>query len=189
MSPPPNPDPAAELAIVRKFLRRNNLHHVVELLLEARDVVHGAKVSRGELTVPRAQASPTTASFGAPEWDSDSYLEPTQRSLLVVPAGLGGRYFVQVALRWLRDDLQPFTAADADAGYFYAFLSKNGTGGPVGNDGRSTASAVPGATGTTQHFTWEDSLAEGDSLELRLQQYVRDGVSAVVHLQLRRVGG
>ncbi|RLE36526.1 MAG: hypothetical protein DRJ61_00560 [Acidobacteria bacterium] len=178
---------AKELGIVQSFLQRNNLEAVVGLLNEAGDHVRGVKAKKGAMDVP--ENSHTTVSFTNTEWDFDNFFDPQYPTRLTVPNGLGGRYFFQVALRWLNDPgaLPPNQPNDS---YYYAFITLNGDPHPAGNDARSTANDTEGgATGTTQHFTFETNLAEGDFAELRLWQGYGPHRRCDVCFQMRRVGG
>lgn len=170
----------SELEIVREFLERNNLVHVVELLQQA--VPHGAKATKGAQVVRPNET--TTATFDGPQWDSDGYFDADQPTRLTVPTALRGRYFIQVAIRWLNDaDVTPDS-------YYHAFLSVNGSSHPAGNDARSTANDTEaGATGTTQHFTFETNLGDGDYVELHVWQGFGSDRRCDLYFQMRRVGG
>jgi hypothetical protein len=65
----------------------------------------------------------------------------------------------------------------------------NGSEHAVGFSARSTANKVGfGATGTTQHLTFDLNLGDGDFLELKLWQDFFDSVRAEVALEARRIG-
>jgi hypothetical protein len=177
-----------ELRIVRRFLRRNNLDEVCTLLLQMGDQLHSAKVAAGSHPVPADEKSVVT--FQHVDWDSDEYFDDGEPTRLTVPTGLGGRYFVKVAVRWLNTEEAPgppnMVIRDS---YHYVFVSSNGSENAVVTAARSTANKVGhGATGTTQHFTFDLDLDDGDFLEVRLWQDFYDPVRADVFFELRRVG-
>lgn len=180
-----------ELRIVRKFLRRNKIDEMCVVLQKITEELHGAEVFAGAVPVP---ANPPTfvVPFQNEDWDTDDYFDGGEPTRLTVPAGLGGRYFAQVAVRWYNPeefDPPPPNIGDLKDSYFYAFVSMNGNPHAVGNDARSTAAKVGhGATGTTQHFTFDMSLNDSDFIEVRLWQDFLDPVRADVFLTLRRVG-
>jgi len=177
---------ANELKIVRKFLQRNHLSSLVELLKEACDRACGAKVAKGGVVVPEDQKVPV--SFSNIDWDSDGFFQPSDSTRLTVPAGLGGRYLIQAATRWI-DHREPAGGDPLPDSYYYAFVMRNGSGHPAGNDARCTANNVEGeATGTTQHFMHETHLNGGDFIELWLWQAFGSPIHCDVHFQLRRVG-
>jgi len=179
-----------ELKIVRKFLRRNNLDEMYALLLQIGDELHSAKVTAGSHPVPADEK--TAIPFQHVEWDSDGYFDDQETTRLTVPAGLGGRYFVQVAIRWHNTEAAPETPIMAEIrdSYYYAFVSLNGSEHAVVTNARSTANKVGfGATGTTQHFSFDLDLSDGDFIEARLWQDFFDPVRADVFLELRREGG
>ncbi len=177
---------AKELRIVRAFLERNNLEAVVDLLSEVCDQVRGVKAKKGAMDVP--ENSHTIVSFTNTEWDSDAFFDPQYPTRLTVPNGLGGRYFFQAAIRWLNDPGGPPPDQPVDS-YYYAFITLNEDPHPAGNDARSTANDTEGgATGTTQHFTFETNLAEGNFVELRLWQGYGPHRRCDVNFQMRRVG-
>jgi hypothetical protein len=65
----------------------------------------------------------------------------------------------------------------------------NGSEHAVGFYARSTAAKVGhGATGTTQHFTFDLNLGDGDFIELKLWQDFFDPVRSDVALEARRIG-
>lgn len=175
-----------ELKIVRKFLQRNNLVSLVDLLSKTCDKARGAKVALGGMEVP--VSSSACVSFTNIEWDSDGFFQPAEPTRLTVPPGLGGRYLIQVATRWL-DHREPESEEPLPDSYYYAFVMKNGSGHPAGNDARSTANNVEGeATGSTQHFMYETDLAEGDFVELWLWQAFGSPIHCDIHFLVRRVG-
>lgn len=180
-----------ELRIVRKFLRRNKLNEMCAVLQQIGEELHGAEVFAGAVPVP-ANPPTFTVPFQNEDSDTDDYFDDGESTRLTVPAGLGGRYFVQVAVRWYNPEEvhpAPPNIGDLKDSYFYAFVSMNGNPNAVGNDARSTAAKVGnGATGTTQHFTFDMSLNDGDFIEVRLWQDILDPVRADVFLTLRRVG-
>ncbi len=175
-----------ELAIVRKFLQRNNLQSLVQLLKKASDPACGAKITRGAMDVP--MGTHTSVSFTNTDWDSDGFFQAGHPTRLTVPEGLGGRYLIQVAIRWL-NEWDPAGGDPPADSYYYAYVMLNGTGHPAGNDARSTANDVEGgATGTTQHFVYETDLAEGSYAELWLWQEYEAERRCDVYFQMRRVG-
>lgn len=177
---------ADELTIVRKFLRRNNLLALVQLLKESCDRVCEVKLARGGLDVPKDVSTPVP--FSNVEWDSVGFFESSEPTRLTIPAGLGGRYLIQTATRWLDHRDFPGEEPPPDS-YFYAFVMHNGSGHPAGNDARCTANNVEGgATGTTQHFTYETELVAGDFVELWLWQGFGTPVHCDTHFQMRRLG-
>ncbi len=176
-----------ELRMVRAFLHRNNLDSLIGILKDAGGRPRGAKVTRGAMDVP--ENDHTTVSFSSVDWDSDTFFDPQYPTRLTVPIGLAGRYFFQVAIRWLNDS-SGGPPANGDDSYHYAYISLNGDHNPAGNDARSTANDVEGgATGTTQHFTFETNLAQGDYAELRLWQGFNPHRNCDVCFQMRRVCG
>ncbi len=178
-----------ELRIVRKFLRRNNLDQMYALLQQIGGELHGAKVVAGSHAVPADEKS--SVEYQNVHWDSDGYFDDQEPTRWTVPTGLGGRYFVQVAIRWLNTEEShetPPLAVIRDS-YYYAFVSLNGSEHPVGSYARSTANKVGhGATGTTQHFTFDLNLGDGDFVEVKLWQDFYDPVKADVFLEVRRIG-
>ena len=178
-----------ELRIVRKFLRRNNLDEMCALLQQVGDDLHGAKVVAGSHPVPADEKTPIP--FQNADWDSDGYFDDQEPTRFTVPTGLGGRYFVQVVIRWHNTEEAretPPLAVIRDS-YYYAFVSLNGSEHAVGVNARSTAAKVGyGATGTTQHFTFDLNLGAGDFVEVRLWQDFFDPVRADVVLEIRRIG-
>lgn len=175
-----------ELKIVREFLDRNNLALLVKLLKESCDQLCEAKVTRPGLEVPANEMTPVQ--FTGIEWDSVGFFEPSEPTRLAIPAGLGGRFLIQAATRWLdhRDSLNEEPPPDS---YFYAFVIHNGSGHPPGNDARCTANNVEGgATGTTQHFMYETELVAGDFVELWLWQGFGSPIHCDTHFQIRRLG-
>lgn len=178
---------ADELTIVRKFLRRNNLLLLVQLLKESCGRVCNVKLGRGGMEVPKEVKTPV--SFSNIEWDSVGFFQPSEPTRLTVPAGLGGRYLIQVATRWL-DHRDPLLGKEPQPdSYYYAFVMRNGSGHPAGNDARCTANNVEGeATGTTQHFMYETGLAEGEFVELWLWQGFGSPIHCNIHFQMRRLG-
>jgi hypothetical protein len=177
-----------ELRIVRKFLRRNNLDEMYALLQQVGDDLHGAKVVAGSHPVPADEK--TAIPFQQVDWDSDEYFDEGEPTRLTVPAGLGGRYFIQVAIRWHNTEQAPGPPnVVIRPSYYYAFVSLNGGEHAVVTNARSTANKVGNdATTTTQHFTFDLDLSEGDFIEARLWQGFYDPVRADVFLELRRVG-
>lgn len=177
---------ADELEIVRKFLRRNNLQLLVQLLKESCDRVCEVKLSRGGMDVPINESTPVP--FSNIEWDSVGFFEPSEPTRLTVPAGLSGRYLIQAATRWV-DHQEPLDPDPTPDSYYYAFMMHNGSGHPAGNDARCTTNNVEGgATGTTQHFMYETELAEGDFVELWLWQGFGTPIHCDIHFQMRRLG-
>jgi len=178
-----------ELRIVRKFLRRNNLDDMYALLQQVGGDLHGAKVAAGSHPVPVDEK--TTIPYQHVDWDSDGYFDDQEPTRFTVPTGLGGRYFVQVAIRWHNTEEAPGSpiVGEIRDSYHYAFVSLNGSEHAVGVNARSTANKVGcGATGTTQHFTFDLSLSDGDFVEVRLWQDFFDPVRADVVLEVRRIG-
>lgn len=187
MSENPRSNHAAdELSIVRKFLRRNNLLALVQILKESCDRVCEVKLARGGMEVPKDVSTPVP--FSNIEWDSVGFFEPSEPTRLTVPAGLGGRYLIQAATRWL-DHREPLGEGSLPDSHYYAFMMCNGSGHPAGNDARCTANNVEGgATGTTQHFMYETELVAGDFVELWLWQGFGTPVHCDIHFQMRRLG-
>jgi len=177
-----------ELKIVRKFLRRNNLDEIYKLLLQIGDELHSAKVAVGLHPVPADQKTPIP--FQHVDWDSDGYFDDQEPTRLTVPTGLSGRYFVKVAIRWHNTEEAPGPPDPVIRdSFYYAFVSSNGSENAVVTAARATANKVGhGATGTTQHFTFDLDLDDGDYLEVRLWQDFYDPVRADVFFELRRVG-
>jgi hypothetical protein len=171
-----------ELKIVRKFLKRNNLETVINMIREADDKARGAKIKRGSVKINNGET--TVASLDTVSWDSDGYFDSGSPTRLTVPAGLEGRYLLQVALRWINknDPMAPDS-------YFYSFITLNEDQCPVSNDARSTANNTEaGSEGTTQHFTYETHLNAGDFVQLWLWQNFGAQKHCDVVLQMRRVG-
>jgi len=179
-----------ELKIVRRFLRRNKLIEMYAVLQQVCGDLHGAKVITGGIPVPTNQD--TLIPFQNVEWGPDGYFDSGEPTRLSVPEGLGGRYFVQVAVRWLNPE-QGIGAPDPEDindSYYYALVCKNGGNDAILLDARATAEKVGfGATGTTQHFTFDISLDDGDFIELMLWQEFFDPVRVDAAFTLRRLGG
>jgi hypothetical protein len=179
-----------ELRIVRKFLRRNKVNEMCAVLQQIGDELHGAEVFSGQFPVPANEKA--TFVFTNVDWDTDNYFDPANPTRLTVPDGLGGRYFVQVAIRWYNpDQVMPPPPDDIEVkdSFFYTYVSKNGTPHAVGNDARSTVNMVAhGATGTTQHFTFDMSLDGGEFIEVNFWQDFFDPVRNDAFLTLRRLG-
>ena len=177
-----------ELKIVRKFLRRNNLDEMCTLMLQVGSELHTAKVAAGMQPVPADEK--TAIPFQHVDWDSDEYFDDQEPTRLTVPQGLEGRYFIQVAIRWHNTEEAPGPPdVEIRDSHHYAFVSLNGSENAVCTNARSTANKVGyGATGTTQHFTFDQNLRDGDFVEVRLWQDFFDPVRADVFLELRRVG-
>jgi len=180
-----------ELRIVRKFLRRNKLNEMCAVLQQIGEELYGAEVIAGTIPVP-ASSPASTVPFQDEAWDTDDYIDEGEPTRLTVPAGLGGRYFVQVVVRWHNpEEFHPIppNIGELKDSYFYAFVSMNGSLDAVGATARSTAAKVGnGASTTTQHFTFDMSLSDGDFIEVRLWQDFLDPVRADAFLTLRRVG-
>lgn len=175
-----------QLDLVRKFLEENNLYAISELLRERCDRVHGAKVFDG---IQVAMREHTTATYRHTQWDSDGYFSGSEPSRLTVPAGLGGRYFVQVAVRWRNPDSPPLPPPAPEEAHYYTYLSLNGSQGPAGSDARATANTIKGVGfSTTQHFTFETNLSAGDYLEVRVWQDFEPSRWAEITFQMRRIG-
>lgn len=179
-----------ELKIVRRFLRRNRLNEVYCVLQQIGSDVHGAKVIAGGHSVPADEKSSVV--FQNVEWDSDGYFDNQEATRLTVPGGLAGRYFIQIAVRWLNTEETNVPAAiiaNLKESFYYAFASLNGSPNAIDVDARSTANKVGhGATGTSQHFTFDLNLDDGDFVEINLWQDFFDPVSADVVFSFRRVG-
>jgi hypothetical protein len=177
-----------ELKIVRKFLRRNKFDEMYGFLQQICADLHSVKVTAGMHPVPADQKTPIP--FQNADWDSDDYFDDQEPTRLTVPTGLGGRYFVQVAIRWHNTEEAPGPPDPVIRdSFYYAFVSSNGSENAVLTAARSTANKVGhGATGTTQHFTFDLDLDDGDYLEVRLWQDFYDPVRADVFFELRRVG-
>jgi hypothetical protein len=180
-----------ELKIVREFLRRNNIDEMCAALKLIGEELHGAKVTAGSHPVPVEQKP--AIPFQNVEWDSDGFFDSNEPTRATVPVGLGGKYFVQVAVRWHNPEEvvpPPPIPLDIQDSYYYAFVSRNGSEHAVGPEARPTANKVAnGATGTTQHFTFDLDLDGGDFIEVKLYQGFYDPVRADVVLSIRRVGG
>lgn len=175
-----------ELKIVRKFLKRNNLETVVDMISAADDIAHGAKVTRGSAQV--VSLVDTAVEFHDVYWDSNGYFDSGTPTRLTVPTGLGGRYLLQVALRWQHDD-GPMTPPNDTESYFHAFITLNGNTDGFDNDVRSSANKVTGgAVATSQHFMAETQLNAGDFVELWLAQQFGVNKRCDAYFTLRRVG-
>jgi hypothetical protein len=179
-----------ELKIVRKFLRRNKFLEMYTVLQQVCDDLHGAKVLSGGIPISTKQK--TAVPFQSVDWDPDGYFDSGEPTRLTVPEGLGGRYFVQAAVRWLNPELSfaPPDLDDINDAYYYAYVSKNGIDGALGLEAHSTTEKVGfGATGTTHHFTFDIALSADEFIELWLFQEFFDPVRADMALTLRRLGG
>lgn len=175
-----------ELKLVRKFLKRNNLEALANMISAADDKARGAKVTRGSAGVE--SNVDTAVEFRNVLWDSDGYFDPTTPTRLTIPTGLGGRYLLQVALRWQHDD-GPLTPPNDTESYFHAFITQNGETDAFDNDVRSSANKVNGgAVATSQHFMAETELKAGDFAELWLAQQFGVDKRCDVYFTIRRVG-
>jgi len=175
-----------ELKIVRKFLKRNNLEALVNMISAADDIAHGVKVTRGSAQV--VSNVDTAVEFRNVYWDSDGYFETEAPTRLTVPTGLGGRYLLHVALRWQHDD-GPLTPPNDTKSYFHAFITLNGNNDGFDNDVRSSANKViGGAVATSQHFMAETQLNAGDFVELWLAQQFGVDKRCDAYFTIRRVG-
>jgi hypothetical protein len=77
----------------------------------------GAKVVAGGREIRGTQHKKIR--FQEVRCDSGSFFRASQPNRLRIPAGQGGRYIVQLAIRWYRpDDTAP--AVDPTSSYFYA---------------------------------------------------------------------
>jgi len=160
-----------ELKIVRKFLRRNKLDEMYGFLQQICADLHSVKVTAGMYPVPADQKTPIP--FQHVDWDSDAYFDDGEPTRLTVPTGLGGRYFVKVAVRWLNPEEAPgppnMVIKDS---YYYAFVSSNGSEHAVVTAARATANKVGhGATGTTQHFSFDLDL-DSKNIEHAVRNWV-----------------
>ena len=188
---PPNPriSPEEELKIVRKFLKKNNIDDLMMALSTWCCHAPGARVSRGQNSVPQDDMSETTLDLGLiVHWDTDGFFDAGQPDRVTIPEGFEGRYFIHVTLQWYRASPGViFTVAERDAGFFYAFLAKNGVyGSPLGGS-RTTTAPVVKAKYTTQNILWEGELAAGDFVELRVRQGVAGSIFTDAWLTMRRV--
>jgi len=187
MSPPSKPkiDHEQELAIVRRFLRRNNIDDLLRALQPWGCQTHTVRVV-GYDDVPNGLTSATSVHFSA-ELDPDGFLHPAASDRLTVPAGAGGHYFIHAEVRWLHSNPQEeFTIAERDAGRFYSHLRVNDSPGPV-ESSRATNSAVPFASGTTQLCLAEIALNAGDFVKLSVNQTVQDQIQVNAWLTMREV--
>lgn len=189
MTPPRTPqvDYEQELKIVRKFLNRNNINdlmlamapwgvqpHVVRVVGYKGDIVSGLNVA-------------PSVDFSR-DIDTDGYFDSTHKDRLTVPEGLGGNYFIHTEVRWLKPNPQvEFDLADRDAGRFYSHLRLNNEQGPV-ESSRSTNSAVPFASGTTQICMAEIQLTAGDYVQLLVNQTVCPKLQVNAWMTMRMVG-
>jgi len=88
--------------------------------------VHGADLRADELIVP-GTANFTEVKFNhPPEWQSDPFLDPADRTRITIPKKLAGRYYVRVTIRWERSDNNDFQIADRDGSCFLTYVTKNG---------------------------------------------------------------
>ncbi len=187
MSPPSKQkiDYEQELAIVRRFLQRNNIDDLMQALQPWGCRVHMVRVV-GYDEVLNGLTSAKSVHFSA-ELDPDGFLDPAASDRLRVPAGAGGHYFIHAEVRWLHSNPQEdFTIAERDAGRFYSQLRVNDSQGPV-ESSRATNSAVPFASGTTQLCLAEIALNAGDFLKLLVNQTVHDQIQVNAWLTMRRV--
>lgn len=183
----PQIDYEQELKIVRKFLQKNNFDNLVLALSSWGFQSHRVKVNGFLGPVPNDKNVHTEVPLMV-ESDPDAFFDPGQPERLTVPPGLGGQYYVHAEVRWMKFDTGiDFDLADRDAGMFYSHLRLNGNLGLTGSS-RATCSAVPFATGTTQHCTAEVDLNPGDYVQLVVNQCVHHEIHLNAWLTMRRVG-
>jgi hypothetical protein len=184
---PPRIDYEQELKIVRRFLRRNNIDDLMLALSTWGFDCHRVQAVGYDGSVPKDGSGTYTVDLAVSD-DPDGFHDESNPSRLTVPEGLGGKYYVHAEVRWLKWDSQTeWDLADRDAGMFYSNLRINGMGGLI-ESSRATSSAVPFATGTTQHCTGEIDLNSGDYVELYVYQNVVDQAQVNAWLTLRKVG-
>jgi hypothetical protein len=108
-----------------------------------------------------------------PMWASDPYFDSVNPSSITVPDGLGGKYFLHATLKWTHAMDEEFSEVESNKGYFYAhFEHKRNGNSETLLDTRHTAAPVAEAALTTKVIVWEGDLDDGDSLELRVFDYV-----------------
>jgi hypothetical protein len=143
----------------------------------------GAKVVAGGRGVRRNQNK--KISFQNVRWDSGNFFRASQSNRLRIPSGRGGRYIVQLAIRWYwLDDTAP--PVDPTSSYFYAAVLVNNQ--TRGGDSRSTVPRAPHAQSTTQLIVYEADLAGGDRLQAQVWHGFNEDLWADVYFQARRLG-
>lgn len=143
----------------------------------------GAKVVGGGQEIPKRQHR--KIDFSRVEWDSGNFFRPSRPNRLRIPNARGGRYLVQLALRWTwPNSSRP--PVDPTSSYFYAAVLVNNQN--HGNDARSTVARAPHASSTTQLIVHETDLAGGDRLQASVWHGFDDLVLVDVYLQARRLG-
>jgi hypothetical protein len=102
-----------------------------------------------------------------------------------------GRYQIRVAVRWINPwprephgDPPPLDVLIRS--YYYTCIEVNGQ--ILGTEARATATAVPGAKGTTQYFATDANLDANDKVGVTLWHSFGADVDAHVRLEIRRLG-
>ena len=159
--------------------------------------VHGADLRADELIVP-GTADFTNVKFNhPPEWQSDPFLDPADRTRITIPKKLDGRYYVRVTIRWERSDNNDFQIADRDGSCFLTYVTKNGdTDAHRLQDTRVSAAPVVMSTKTFMHVLWEGNLKRDDFLKVFINHHgtilgatnVPISVMANVWMVVRRLG-
>lgn len=159
---------------------------------DTRPQVFGAKVENAIGGQPVASDSSELATYEFIDWDSGGFFDPAHPTRLTVPAGLTGRYRIDVAIRWMHQGSTQTGYTPPADGYFWASITRDGEPAAFSEDARATASMVLGASSTSQHFGCETLLNAGQFVELTL--WHRYGTvngqtpKAKVFFQLRCVG-
>jgi len=159
--------------------------------------VHGADLSGGA-TIVQDTANFIEVKFNhPPEWQSDPFLDPADRTKITIPRKLAGRYYVRVTIRWEKTDNYEFQIPDRDNSCFYTYLTKNGdTITHRLSETRISAAPVVNSTKTVMHVLWEGNLRKDDFIKLFISHpgtvlsasNMTIPVMANVWLTLRRLG-
>lgn len=118
-------------------------------------------------------------------WNAGGFEVAPGSTAITIPPGHGGRYQVSIAVRWVRINGGPFTLEQAKKGYLRCLVVVDGSDHEAVNALQSALSPARGASGSTQHMTWELALEEGAAVGLRVAQSVGPELQADAAMLLR----